>query len=233
MAKIFNIWLDDIRPAPQDFLAVHSVNEAKMAIVKAEKEGKTEIILDLDHDLGDYAKDGGDGIVLVEWLAETERYYDIRLHTMNPVGRQNMQAIIDRYWPARKSYLSSHIKTIKDVVNEVPITFKRFIHNGYSIEFIEGLYERMGRPRHARCNLLVVLDYIDYLISDVKARSRVDYNEDLDWVCFDKCYYDGTEEWASMTVDEITDCDYIPDICKRELCNIIEKRINETFVFNW
>ena len=56
------------------------------------------IYLDLDHDLGDYAKDGGDGIELVKWLIETERFYPISLHTMNPVGRDNMLALIDRYW---------------------------------------------------------------------------------------------------------------------------------------
>ena len=55
-------------------------------------------LLDLDHDLGDYAKDGGDGIKLVDWLAETKKFYPIKLHTMNPVGRENMQREIDRYW---------------------------------------------------------------------------------------------------------------------------------------
>lgn len=94
---MFCIWLDDVRPAPSGFYGVRSVNEAKIAILRAEAESMT-IYLDLDHDLGDYAKDGGDGIELVKWLAETERHYPIDLHTMNPVGRQNMMAIIERYW---------------------------------------------------------------------------------------------------------------------------------------
>lgn len=94
---MFCIWLDDVRPAPSGFYGVRSVNEAKIAILRAEAEGMT-IYLDLDHDLGDYAKDGGDGIELVKWLAETERRYPVNLHTMNPVGRQNMMAIIERYW---------------------------------------------------------------------------------------------------------------------------------------
>ena len=56
-------------------------------------------VIDCDHDLGDYYPDGGDGIKLIDWLAERGTYYPIRLHTMNPVGRDNMQRTIDRYWP--------------------------------------------------------------------------------------------------------------------------------------
>lgn len=37
-----------------------------------------------DHDLGDYAKDGGNGIKLLDWLVEQGLYYKIHLHTMNP-----------------------------------------------------------------------------------------------------------------------------------------------------
>lgn len=92
------LWLDDIRPAPDGYIHAHSVNEAKRVIQEAEERGVMKFTLDLDHDLGDYAADGGDGIELVKWLAETKRYYEVILHTMNPVGRQNMQAIIDRYW---------------------------------------------------------------------------------------------------------------------------------------
>ena len=94
-----NIWLDDVRPAPSGYVWVKSVNQAQRAILGAENLGEDIFELNLDHDLGDYAKDGGDGIKLVLWLAETNRYYPIELHTMNPVGRENMQAIIDRYWP--------------------------------------------------------------------------------------------------------------------------------------
>ena len=93
-----NIWLDDIRPAPGGYVWVKSVNQAKRVIIAAEILCEEIFELNLDHDLGDYACDGGDAICLVRWLAETERYYFIKLHTMNPVGRENMQAIIDRYW---------------------------------------------------------------------------------------------------------------------------------------
>lgn len=89
------IWLDDVRKAPDGYVHCRSVNEAINAIKLANEPIE---LLDLDHDLGDYAIDGGDGIKLLDWLAETEQYYPIKLHTLNPVGRENMQRLIDRYW---------------------------------------------------------------------------------------------------------------------------------------
>lgn len=53
-------------------------------------------LIDCDHDLGDYAKDGGDGVKLLDWLEETGRNYPIRIHSQNPVGVQNMRRIIQR-----------------------------------------------------------------------------------------------------------------------------------------
>ena len=72
------IWLDDIRPAPEGYVWCKSVNIAKRTIESAEEP---ILLIDCDHDLGDYAYDGGDG-----------------LHTMNPVGRENMLRMIRRYW---------------------------------------------------------------------------------------------------------------------------------------
>ena len=92
------IWLDDIRPAPEGYFHCHSVNEAKAKIRECERKGVVIDSIDCDHDLGDFAADGGDGIKLVDWLAAGKRFYHVELHTMNPVGRANMQSIIDRYW---------------------------------------------------------------------------------------------------------------------------------------
>lgn len=91
------IWLDDLRPAPAGFIWCHSVNEAKKAIAENETSQTVELI-DCDHDLGDYAADGGDGIRLLDWLLERGTLYPIALHTMNPVGRENMQRILKRHW---------------------------------------------------------------------------------------------------------------------------------------
>ena len=42
---------------------------------------------------------GGDGIKLLDWLAETRQFLPVRIHTMNPVGRENMERLLRRYWP--------------------------------------------------------------------------------------------------------------------------------------
>ena len=89
------IWLDYIRPAPEGYIWCKSVNSAKKVIESA--RGVISL-LDIDHDLGDYAYDGGDGIKLLDWLVETQRFYPIHIHTMNPVGKENMIRLIRRYW---------------------------------------------------------------------------------------------------------------------------------------
>lgn len=97
--KIVKIWLDDIRPAPdKTYWALKSVNQAKLVIRAAEGLEDVQIELDLDHDLGDYAKDGGDAIKLLDWMVETNRFYKVSIHTANPVGRANMERLIKRYW---------------------------------------------------------------------------------------------------------------------------------------
>jgi len=92
------IWLDDLRPAPQGYESVKSVNEAICLILEAEKGGETIEVIDLDHDLGDYYPDGGDAIKLLDWLAERATFYPLEIHTANPVGRANMERMIARYW---------------------------------------------------------------------------------------------------------------------------------------
>lgn len=92
------IWLDDLRPAPQGYESVKSVNEAICLILEAEKGRETIEVIDLDHDLGDYYSDGGDAIKLLDWLAERETFYPLEIHTANPVGRANMERMIARYW---------------------------------------------------------------------------------------------------------------------------------------
>lgn len=118
------LWIDDIRPAPEGYVFCQSVNQAKEMIqafeklfdsacrvaryhfvngngwaveenLESAKNYKIELI-DLDHDAGDYAYDGGDYIKLLDWLEETNRNYPIRIHSMNPVGVSNMREIIQR-----------------------------------------------------------------------------------------------------------------------------------------
>ena len=110
-----NIWVDDVRTAPAGYVWCKTVNEAKRAIIDYEMyiDGSLDeldfenldllsihddgtIFLDLDHDAGDYAYDGGDYIKLLDWLEETGRNCTVRIHSMNPVGRDNMRRIIEK-----------------------------------------------------------------------------------------------------------------------------------------
>ena len=89
------IWLDDLRPAPEGYTWCKSVNEAKRIIVSAEESIS---VIDCDHDLGDFANQGGDAIKLLDWLTERETFYPVEIHTANPVGRANMESVLARYW---------------------------------------------------------------------------------------------------------------------------------------
>lgn len=95
------LWVDDCRPAPEGYKWRKSVNTAKRFIKEMErmndpfKLAPIEVI-DVDHDAGDFAADGGDYIELLKWLEATKRNYPIRIHSMNPVGIQNMRAIIEK-----------------------------------------------------------------------------------------------------------------------------------------
>ena len=97
------LWIDDVREAPEGYIWCKSVNEAKQWIwhygqrVDFDNNVVDDIeLLDIDHDAGDYACDGGDYIKLLDWLEETGRSYPIHIHSQNPVGVENMRRIIER-----------------------------------------------------------------------------------------------------------------------------------------
>ena len=92
------IWVDDIRKVPEGYVGTKSVEETIELINKIETQGGEIELLDLDHDLGDYAKFGGDAIKILDYLVEHEKFYPIKIHTANPVGRANMERIIKRFW---------------------------------------------------------------------------------------------------------------------------------------
>ncbi len=103
------IWVDDLRKAPQGYVWLKSVNET-IDCIKFAEEKLSKIVnptlkkystffielIDLDHDAGDFAKFGGDYIKILDWLEENGLSYPIHIHSMNPVGVQNMRAIIQR-----------------------------------------------------------------------------------------------------------------------------------------
>lgn len=94
--KTFRLWVDDVRPAPKGYFWVKSVYDAVIAIEEAEFQKFKIELLDLDHDAGNFACNGGDYIKLLDWLEATGRNYPIRIHSMNVVGRENMRRIIQK-----------------------------------------------------------------------------------------------------------------------------------------
>lgn len=112
---MIKLWIDDIRPAPNNgYIWCKSVNQAKNVIqtlVFCEKCVENDFcepdkvvclntitieLIDIDHDAGDYVSDGGDYIKLLDWLEEVGLNYPIHIHSMNPVGVENMRRIIQR-----------------------------------------------------------------------------------------------------------------------------------------
>ena len=93
------LWVDDVRVPPSDkYLWAKSTKQACKFIFECRcKSPDEQIILDLDHDSGDFAYDGGDYIRVLDWLENQGiENVAIHLHTRNPVGRENMTRIIQR-----------------------------------------------------------------------------------------------------------------------------------------
>lgn len=94
------LWVDDLRPTPSGYIWVKSVKAAKTAIWQYEHNMIDDnILIDLDHDAGDYVSEGGDYIKLLDWLEAkniVDTGYSFHIHSMNPVGIQNMRAIIKK-----------------------------------------------------------------------------------------------------------------------------------------
>lgn len=90
------IWVDDVRPAPFGYMNAYTTNIAINIISLAIELGVEIEVLDIDHDAGELAYDGGDYIKILDWLEEKQIFIPIKIHSMNPVGVQNMRAIIER-----------------------------------------------------------------------------------------------------------------------------------------
>lgn len=116
-----NLWLDDIRPAPDGWLHVRTVAEAKEVL----SDPQIRVIAwSLDHDLGacEVCLEGksaeewleaakyqsmpncshyGTGYDLICWLEENPQYWPKKVpsvHSANPVGRDRMKVVIRKHY---------------------------------------------------------------------------------------------------------------------------------------
>lgn len=97
------IWIDDVRYPPdngKDWIWHKAINPALRFITE---NIHLISVIDLDHDAGEFRRpfDNEDYIVILKELERLERrgkisckHIQFRLHSMNPVGVQNMRAII-------------------------------------------------------------------------------------------------------------------------------------------
>lgn len=98
------LWIDDVRPAPSGYAWIRSVNDT-IEYIKGldrlyEASGRNDFytveLIDMDHDAGEYSNAGGDYIRILDWMEENNQSYPIHIHSMNPVGVENMLRIIRR-----------------------------------------------------------------------------------------------------------------------------------------
>ena len=79
------IWVDDIHSAPKGYIWLKSVNDFIDFMI--ENGLQDLVVVDIDHDAGDYAKFGGDYIKCLDWLESVDaKDINIRLHSSNPAG---------------------------------------------------------------------------------------------------------------------------------------------------
>lgn len=107
MRKI--LWLDDIRdPVAHGYLGAIWVKTADEAIHHLQV-GDVEMA-SLDHDLSiddtiGQPKGEKTGYDVVLWMEENNVWpkHGVRVHSMNPVGRQRMQVVIDKHYDQSRS----------------------------------------------------------------------------------------------------------------------------------
>lgn len=85
------LWIDDLRPAPEGWYWAKTSAEALLVI----RTGRVKEV-SFDHDLG------GDDTTrpVILWMSEFGRWPErVYIHSANPVGRDWMEGMINRYGP--------------------------------------------------------------------------------------------------------------------------------------
>ncbi|WP_336784125.1 cyclic-phosphate processing receiver domain-containing protein [Paenibacillus illinoisensis] len=105
---MINIWLDDVRPAPDGWLWAKTASECYEMLSRHVGEVN---ILSLDHDLGDFnAPTGYDLVKAICYELETTDLLprSIYLHSSNPVGRDNMYSALTNFYRLALDFGTMH-----------------------------------------------------------------------------------------------------------------------------
>ena len=96
---MIKIWVDDIRPTPDGYTGFMTTNAA-LRFIRQNYMSIEEI--SLDHDCGWNMNEGGDYINILKEMQRLScrhgfdfSHIKFRLHSANPVGVQNMRAILE------------------------------------------------------------------------------------------------------------------------------------------
>ena len=97
----WHLWIDDIRKPPNDiYWAWIKTTDEAIKLLKADLKSSIHIfdIISFDHDAGDLVNQGGDYIKILDWIEKNYPFlecpYIFHIHSMNPVGKENMERII-------------------------------------------------------------------------------------------------------------------------------------------
>ena len=86
------IWLDDMRQPPPNTLWAKTAKDVINFLTSYNPEQES-LYIDLDHDLGTKMT----GYDLCKWLIQQPYIGKFHIHSMNPVGRQNMYELLIHY----------------------------------------------------------------------------------------------------------------------------------------
>lgn len=96
--KEIYIYIDDMRqPLIPDALWVKSYDEAIATLIDTtdlmDIDDFISLVVDFDHDLGE----GKTGYDIAKWLVENNYIGKFRIHSMNPVGANNIRRLLKHY----------------------------------------------------------------------------------------------------------------------------------------
>ena len=96
--KEIYIYIDDMRqPLIPDALWVKSYDEAIAALIDTtdlmDIDDFISLVVDFDHDLGE----GKTGYDVAKWLIDNSYIGKFRIHSMNPVGANNIRQLLKHY----------------------------------------------------------------------------------------------------------------------------------------